>query len=258
MNIPKVGYGTYRLKGEVVYNSVRCALNSGYRHIDTAVLYKNHVEIGRAIHDTNVERSDLFITTKIRKQDMIDGKIISSFEQSLTDLKMEYVDLLLLHNPIDDVDKLKKCWETLIDLYFSGNVRYIGVSNFEIKHLMMLKQCRVQPMVNQIELSPFFTRNQLTKYCKDNNITIVAHTSLTKGVTLNDQTIIDIAAKYKTTVASIMLSWALQKDYIILPCSSNEQHIKENLISKIAIDPVDIEKLDNLNINKSFLKCFTK
>ena len=251
MSIPKIGFGTYQLLDRVAYESVACALKEGYRHIDTAKLYKNEAYVGQAIADSGISRDSLFITTKVLNKDQIKGKkrILDAFEKSLSDLKTDYVDLLLLHAPI--MDKLANSWEQLEYLYNHKKCKMIGVSNFEISDLKFFEESNViKPMVNQIELSPFYTRNELVSYCRKNNIIVEAHTSLTRGEKFNNDVLCEIAKNNKMSVPSVMLRWGLQNDYIILPRSDKPEEIRENIrvVDKV-IGKEDMERLNGLNEN---------
>jgi diketogulonate reductase-like aldo/keto reductase len=250
--IPKIGFGTYQLRDDEAYNSVITALNSGYIHIDTAKLYKNEANVGQAIKDSGKSRDVLFITTKVLNKDVIKGKqrILSAFEKSLSDLQTDYVDLLLLHSAI--LDKLDDSWSALEYLYTHGKCKMIGVSNFDISDLTFLDKLNktIKPMVDQIELSPFYTREKLVSHCRTNGIIVEAHTSLTRGQKLSHPVIVDMAKKYNISPAQIMLKWALQNNYIILPRSSVVSEIQENInIPDQEIGSEDMQILNGLNEN---------
>lgn len=256
--IPIIGFGTYQLKDDEAYQSTLHALKIGYRHIDTAVLYKNEKEVGKAIVDSKVPRNEIFITTKVLTKDQIKGKknILRSFNKSLQSLQTDYVDLLLLHVPVEE--KLIENWLILEELYETKKCKMIGVSNFSIKHLEVFEEnkkngvIKIYPMVNQIELSPFLTRDKLVEYCKNKKIIVEAHTSLTRGNKINDKIVTELAEKYSITNAQLLLKWAQQNGYIILPRSHQKEHIEENfkvLELKITISDDDMNKLNLLNEN---------
>lgn len=248
-HIPPIGFGTYQLKQTTAYTSTLHALKAGYRHIDTAVLYKNEQYIGQAIIDSKIDRSELFITTKVHINDMNKGhdEIVSAFENSLKDLQTSYVNLLLLHSPSKIIEKN---WKTLEYLYDQKKCLMIGISNFDIDSLQIIfdnKETNIYPMVNQIEISPFLKREKLVKYCKEKNIIIVAHSSLTRGNKLNNKLITNLAKKYDISPANLLIKWALDNNYVVLPRSSNPDHIIEN-ISKLDIKLLkdDIYLLNNI------------
>lgn len=254
-NIPYFGLGTYKLNKDTAYTIVKSAIKLGYRHFDTATVYRNEEAVGRAIKDSDVKRNEIFLCTKIWIDKIKDGEvgIMKSVNDSLKKLGMEYVDLVLLHAPVKD--HIVDSWRILEKLYtteLKDKVRFIGVSNYEICHLEQLKECKITPYVNQIEITPFLKREKLVKYCNENKIRIVAHSSLTQGIKLNDPVLIKIAEKYTVTVATLLIKWALTKGYTVLPRTSNIEHLEENLntitktIEKNALDELD-------NINETFI-----
>lgn len=253
MNIPSFGLGTYKLKkvNDEAYMSVKTALKLGYRHIDTAALYNNEENVGRAIKDSGIPREEIFITTKIQRADIWKGenKMIRSVNRSLKKLGVDYIDQVLLHAPIEE--KLLESWQILEKIYEDGKIRYIGVSNYKIEHLeIILKSCKIKPYTNQIECSPFLTRQKLVKYCADNDIIVVAHSSLTKGEKFDDPCINEIATKYNVTPACILIMWGLFKGFTIIPRTGNIDHLIENYgcsISSNFLVEQDIEKLDKLD-----------
>ena len=227
MDIPSTGFGTYRL-GKSTYDSVRCAINMGYRHIDTAPLYKNEAIVGNAINKSGINRKNLFITTKISRKELDTNSIAESIENSLKIMGLDYIDLVLLHEPIDYI----KNWELLTEYYNTigkNKVRFIGVSNFNETHLNDVYYINTKPYCNQIELNPFLLRNPIVEYCNNNNIKIVAHTPLTKGEKLGDIRLNTLANEYNITPAQLMLKWNLQQNNIVIPRSKNNSHIEENL-----------------------------
>lgn len=235
------------LKGDDAYNATLTALSVGYRHIDTAALYRNEADIGRAIITSKIPRKELFLTTKVLTKDQYKGPkaILKTFEASLRNLQTDYVDLLLLHGPCTEV--IEQSWTVLEDLYLAKKCLMIGVSNFSICDLQLMKNTRVYPMVNQIELSPFFRREKLVQYCIENKIIIEAHSSLTRGNKLGDPLITNIAKKNNISTAQVLIKWALQNNYIVLPRSQNPLHIKENIsMQHIKLSMEDMAILNNL------------
>lgn len=254
LNIPKCGFGTYKLSGEIAYTSTLNALHSGYTHIDTANLYKNEVEIGKAIKDSGILRENIWITTKVQIGDIRRGKdaIYDSVVNSLEKLQTGYLDLVLLHGPTDDV---VTSWKALEDIVLGNveqlkdKVRYIGVSNYEIRHLnILLISCRIKPYTNQIEVSPYMPRIELVEYCRQKDIIVTAHTSLLKGNKFDDSKLENISNRIKINKPLILLAWALWHDMIILPRSSNLEHIQEN-IKSLNVKLVDdvVKELDEFH-----------
>lgn len=231
MEIPSIGFGTYRLLSNTE-ESVLHALNEGYHHVDTAPLYKNEAQVGSAIANSGIDRRQLFVTTKISRNELLKNKISESIENSLKTMNLDYIDLLLLHEPIDIVTN----WKLLCE-YQSANkhkILNIGVSNFdEIDLIQVHEFCDNNGYdkikYNQIEVNPFIQQKSLVDYCKSNNIKIVAHTPLAKGEKNTDLNLNIIAQSYNNTPSQIMLKWAHQNDLVIIPRSSNKSHITENI-----------------------------
>lgn len=260
MDIPLIGFGTYRLK-DSTYNSVKHAIKTGYRHIDTAPLYKNEERVGDAIKDCGIERKNLFVTTKISRDNLKTNDIKKSITESLKKLKLDYIDLILLHEPIDYV----KNWQMLYEFYRtegSGIVKNIGVSNFNIGHLNKIisnennsvsSQSLIKPYCNQIEINPFLHRKEIVEFCNTNNINIVAHSPLAKGEKLNDKNLNMLSNRYNISTSNLMLEWNLKQNNIVIPRSSNNTHIEQNIsntnISKFSDE--DIERLNNLDCQYS-------
>lgn len=263
MEIPLIGFGTFRLKGDDAYNMVLSALQNGYRHIDTAKLYGNEKNVGKAIKDSGINRNEIFITTKIWKDDLKnENRMIKSVKNSLKKLDVDYIDLVLLHTyPVEiggsDLSELVTTWKVMEDIIdnkiigLENKVRYIGVSNYKVIHLeQLLNCCKYKPYVNQIEITPFLIREDLSEYCQKNDIKVVAHTSLIKGEKFTDNKLITLSEKYKMSMSLLLLSWAVTKNYIVLPRTSNLTHLIDNYkCMKVILSDEIINELDNLNEN---------
>eukprot|EP00696_Hemimastix_kukwesjijk_P010235 gnl/Hemi2/22867_TR7653_c0_g1_i1.p1 gnl/Hemi2/22867_TR7653_c0_g1~~gnl/Hemi2/22867_TR7653_c0_g1_i1.p1 ORF type:complete len:282 (+),score=67.74 gnl/Hemi2/22867_TR7653_c0_g1_i1:83-928(+) len=245
--IPRLGLGVYQAaEGEETFNSVRTALQLGYRHIDTAALYGNEKSVGEALRASGIPRSEVFITTKLWNSDQGFAKTLAAFEQSRTKLGVDYVDLYLIHGPNTNSAKRLESWRALEQLLQEGKCRSIGVSNYGVRHLQELfANSTVKPAVNQIELSPFLNRTELVAFCKANEIVLEAYSPLTKGRKLKDPRLMAIAAKYGKTTAQILIRWGLQHDFVSLPKSSNPVRIRENIeIYDFAISDADMAALN--------------
>jgi diketogulonate reductase-like aldo/keto reductase len=235
--IPNCGFGTYRLKGNEAKNSVLHALKCGYTHIDTANLYANETEVGEAIKENGVQRSDIWITTKVQIKDIRKGQdaIYESIRQSLEKLDTSYIDLVLLHGPVEG--QLIESWKALENILMDKcekikkeRIRFIGVSNYDVQHLeTILDICEIKPYANQFEISPYLNRDELVKFCKLNDIIVVAHTSLIKGEKFKDPKLIKIHQEEKISKALLLLGWALTHGMVVLPRSKNPKHIEKNL-----------------------------
>lgn len=242
--LPVTGFGTYRVKDIDV---IRKALLIGYKHIDTAELYKNEHIVKQAIDENNEK---IYITTKISKKSILSGKIKESWDERLK--IFGYIDLMLLHVPSKDP---LKDWMTMCELYRKNKeVRWIGVSNYEIDDLEKLKGCDIKPAYNQIEISPFCTNEKLVKYCNDNNIKIIAHTSLTNTTKFNDEKLSSVALSLGITIPNLMLSWARTQGYYVIPKSLSHAHMYENLYHGIILPDDLIQTLNLLDSNYKLIK----
>ena len=246
--IPQLGFGTWLIKDETeCKNAVRAALDTGYRHFDTAQIYENEQFVGQALAESSVPRRELFITTKIWNGNMFWDDIEPSFEESLKKLQTDYVDLLLLHFPVTELRR--PAWHRMQDIYRSGKAKAIGVSNYTIPHLEeLLRECEVKPAVNQVELHVFLQQPELVRYCQDNDIAIEAYSPLAHGYDMLDKTIAKIAEKHGKSVAQIMIRWCLEKGFVTIPKSTHPERIKENLDTlNFKLDEVDITQIAALD-----------
>jgi diketogulonate reductase-like aldo/keto reductase len=223
-SIPLIGFGTWQITGQDAYDAVSDALHAGYRHIDTAMIYHNEEEVGRAIADSGIAREELFITTKLWNDDHAD--VQAAFDLSLQKLGLDYVDLYLMHWP---VATRREAYKVMEAIYKSGGAKAIGVSNFTEQHLAeLLMHAEIVPVVNQVEFNPFLNQKELKDMCADKNIVIEAYSPLTHANKLDDEKLKIVAAKYKKTPAQILLRWAIQQDVVVIPKSSNPGRIAQN------------------------------
>lgn len=248
MEYPVISFGTYRL-GKDTYQSLDYALMNGYRSIDTASLYQIENVVGNYIGKNQINRSDIWITSKLNPKTYTksNDEIKQSILKTLNDLNTSYLDLFLIHKPQDEC--IIKCWSVLEEFYQQGIFRNIGVSNFDVHHMEMIHNFSKVPIyTNQIELSPFLKRPNVVKYMINNNIIVSAHSSLAKGEKFDDETILKISHKYSKTPAQIMLKWGIQNNYRIIPRSSKENHIIEDITLNFTINQNDMDELNNIQI----------
>ena len=252
VEIPYLGLGVFRTKdgGETV-NAVRWAIEAGYRHIDTAMAYGNEKSVGVGIRQSGVARKELFITTKLSVEDMLQGTQIQGFENSLKNLQLDYIDLYIIHWPV--TGKNKESWKILEDIYKSGRARAIGVSNFVASNLDKLPQgAKIVPAVDQVELHPHFSQQPLAAYCEKLGIAVEAWSPLggTGGKYLDDPVLKKIAEKYKKSAAQVVLRWELQRGIITIPKSTHQARIKANKdLYDFELSADDMKTINDLDKN---------
>lgn len=255
--IPCVGFGTYLTpEGQVAYESVRTALDAGYRHIDTASIYGNEESIGRAVRESGIPREEIFVTTKLWNSDQGYVSTLKAFEKSMKRLGLDYLDLYLIHWPRikghenDWVEYNRRTWSAMTELYNDGRIRAIGVSNFLPHHIESLMQvAETMPMVNQIELHPGLPRHEVTAYCRDNGIVVESWGPMSRGKLLDTGLLDDIAARYGKTPAQVCLRWHLQMGFLPLPKSVTPSRIEENaLLFDFELSPQDMEFISSISV----------
>ncbi len=251
VSMPWFGFGVYKVEdGSEVIDSVKAAIKAGYKSIDTAAIYKNEEGVGQAIKESGVSRNELFITSKVWNADQGYETTLEAYETSLNKLGLEYLDLYLIHWPVEG--KYKDTWRALEKLYKDGRVRAIGVSNFHVHHLEdILADAEIKPMVNQVEYHPHLTQEALHSFCKKEKIQLEAWSPLKQGELLTDETINEIAKKYRKSAAQVILRWDLQNEVITIPKSITEQRIIDNAnIFDFTLSEEDMTKINDLNKNE--------
>ena len=227
--IPQIGFGVFQIPAEDTARVVGEALESGYRHIDTAWGYMNEAGVGEAITASSLDRSEVFVTTKVWNSFQGRERTLESFDASLTALGFEYLDLLLIHWPAPERGRYVETWETFVELRESGRVRSIGVSNFQPEHIHAIVEATgVVPVINQVELHPFFQQRTLRDFHDLHGIVTEAWSPIARGRVADDPTIITIANELGRTPAQVALRWAIQHDIVVIPKSVTRDRIGTN------------------------------
>jgi methylglyoxal/glyoxal reductase len=253
VKMPWVGLGVFKVEdGEQVVDSVKTALEVGYRSIDTAAIYGNEEGVGKAIAESNVPREELFITTKVWNSHHGYEATLKAFDVSMEKLGLDYIDLFLIHWPLPFQGKYVETWRALEKLYKDGRVRAIGVSNFKVHHLEeIIANCEIVPMVNQVEYHPRFNQRELHNFCKKHGIQLEAWSPLMQGGMLEEPTLVGIAKKYNKSTAQIIIRWDIQTGVVTIPKSVKPHRIAENAdVFDFELTQEDMDKIDALNQDK--------
>jgi 2,5-diketo-D-gluconate reductase A len=251
--IPQFGFGVFQIKPADTAGAVSTALQAGYRHIDTAQMYGNEKEVGEAIGKSGLDRADVFVTSKLNNGFHRPDDARKAFDDSLDALGIEYIDLFLIHWPLPtryDGDYVST-WQTLEEVYRAGRARSIGVSNFQPHHLRRLHtECEIPPAVNQIELHPYLTQDDVRAFCGEHQIAVEAWSPIAQGMVLDDPTIVSIASGAGKSPAQVVLRWHIERGDIIFPKSVTPARIRENIdIFDFELSSQDTEAITALNRN---------
>ena len=252
VSIPCIGYGTWQTpEGKIAFDSVKCAIQVGYRHIDTAAVYGNEKSVGEAITASNIDRKELFITTKLWNTERGYETTLKAFEKSRKTLGLDYIDLYLIHWPSNKADGAKvnfETWQALEKLYNDGLVKAIGLSNFLEHHTrFLIDSAKIVPMVNQIEFHPGQMQKEAVAFSKSNGILVQAWGPLGQGRMLDNATLKNIASKYNVSVAQLCIRWCLQNETLPLPKSITPSRIAENTdVFGFAISDNDMQIINKI------------
>lgn len=254
VQLPAIGFGTYKLQeGKECFESVKFALENGYRHIDTAAVYENEKSVGDAIRQSGIRQEELFVTTKVWNTERGYETTLKAFDESMERLGLDYLDLYLIHWPANakqyqDPKGLNAAtWRAMEQMYKDGRVRSIGVSNFLSSHLGdLLETAEIVPMVNQIEYHPGYTQQATVDLCRQHNIVVEAWSPLGRGRVLDEPLLTELAKKYNVTTGAICLQFALQQGICVLPKSATPQRIIDNFSVHVELSPEDIERIRQL------------
>ncbi len=249
--IPQLGFGVFQIEPKDTAEAVSQALQIGYRHIDTAEMYGNEKEVGEAVASSGLDRSDLFITSKLNNGFHRPDDARRAFDQTLSDLGLDYVDLFLIHWPLPtryDGDYVST-WQTLEEFYRDGRSRSIGVSNFNPHHLRRLhEETTVRPAVDQIEVHPFLAQDDVRAFCHEHEIAVEAWSPIAQGAVLDDPTITEIARRVGKSTAQVVLRWHIQRGDIVFPKSVSPERMKENFeIFDFELEDVDMAMITGLD-----------
>ena len=255
VKIPAIGFGTWQVKdGNEAYESTLWALEAGYRHIDTAYAYGNEESVGRAVRDSLIPREEIFITTKLPSHIKTYDGTIEHFNESLTNLGLEYVDLYLIHAPWpwsnigeDCTEGNIEAWRAMIEIQKSGKARAIGVSNFAVKDIEAIVDATgVKPAANQIRYFIGNRQDAITDYCQANGILIEAYSPLATGEIANHEKLRDTAEKYGVTIAQLCIRYCIEKGTLPLPKSVHKERIEANIDVDFHIEKEDMDYLDSI------------
>jgi 2,5-diketo-D-gluconate reductase B len=248
LEVPEIGLGTYKLHDRECSQIVRKALDIGYRHIDTAQMYKNERAIAEALNVSNVPREDIFLSTKIWHTNLEADDVLQSTEETLRQLDTPYVDLLMIHWPNDQYD-LRATIESMLVLRDQGKAMNIGVSNFPLDLLTKVKEeIRAPIFCNQVEFHPFIDQLDLLDYAIENDIMITAYSPLAQGKVMENEDLQEIAEKYGKSPAQISLRWLIEQENVVaIPKASSEEHLRENFdVFDFYLEDEDFERIDQL------------
>ncbi len=252
--MPQIGLGTYRLEGQNAYQAVLTAIEVGFRHIDTAQFYGNEREVGQAIKDSGVPRSELFITTKVWWDKLRPNDFIRSVESSLMRLDLDYVDLLLVHWPSPNNQvPMAEYLAALKQTKLKGFTLEIGVSNFTIAQLKQAQAILAPEVIytNQVEVHPYHANQTLIEHCHQHQIHVTGYMPLARGKVLSDPVIVDLANKYQRSASQIVIAWCLLNGITTIPSSSKRDHLTDNLAAmSLSLSPADVAKINDLNRNQ--------
>jgi len=286
--MPALGLGTWKSNPGEVYDAIRIAIRLGYRHFDCAAAYQNEDEIGKAFSDAfkqgDVKREELWITSKLWNANHLKKDVIPAFEKTASDLQLDYLDLYLMHWPValkpgtgfpNSADQfipiseapLDETWTEMEKIYESGRVKHLGVSNFNITTLDgLMKNAKVMPEMNQVEMHPFLAQEKLVKHCQDNGLHLTAYSPLGSGdrpaerilstepKLMEDTTIQKIAEVHSVTPAQILLAWQVNRGVAVIPKSTNEGRLKLNLESaEIKLSDEEMKSINSIETDFRYI-----
>ncbi len=249
VEIPQLGFGVFQVPPEETVEAVTAALDIGYRHIDTAEMYRNEKQVGEAIARSGISRDDIFVTSKLNNNNLTFDDALRSFDRTLADLDSGHVDLFLIHWPLPTVRDFMDVWRALERVHQEGRARAIGVSNFQTAHLeRLLSEGSTPPAVNQIEAHPYLTQEALRAFGESHGIATEAWSPIARGRVLDDPTVIEVAERVGRTPAQVVLRWHVQLGSIVFPKSVHRDRMRENFeLFDFALSDADVAEISALD-----------
>jgi 2,5-diketo-D-gluconate reductase A len=249
VQIPQLGFGVFQIPPKETAAATRTALEVGYRHIDTAQMYGNEKEVGQAVRESGLDRADVFVTSKLNNGFHARDDALRAFDQSLADLRFDYLDLFLIHWPLPKVGDYVETWKALEEVYRSGRAKAVGVSNFQPHHLRrLLAETEVPPAVNQIEVHPYLSQDEVRAVGAEHGIATEAWSPIAQGKVLDDPVVIRIAHRLDRTAAQVTLRWHIQRGDIVFPKSVTRSRVEENFaLFDFELTGDDMTAIDGLN-----------
>jgi 2,5-diketo-D-gluconate reductase A len=249
VEIPQLGFGVFQIPPAETADATLAALEVGYRHIDTAEMYRNEKGVGEAIRRSGVDREDVFVTSKLNNGFHARDAALRAFDQTMTDLDLGYLDLFLIHWPLPTLSDYVETWRAMAEIYASGRVRAIGVSNFQPAHLQrLISETGTVPAVNQVEIHPYLTQDEVRSFDTEHGIATEAWSPIAQGKVLDDDVITAIASRLDRTPAQVTLRWHIQRGDIVFPKSVTRSRIEENFaIFDFDLTDDDMSAITGLN-----------
>ena len=252
VEIPQLGFGVFQIDPDETKDATLAALEVGYRHIDTAQMYRNEKEVGEAVRASGIDRDDIFVTSKLSNSYHAYDAALGAFDQSLKDLDIGYLDLFLVHCPLPGVGDFVETWTAMEKMYESGRVKAIGVSNFQPHHLRrIMGETTVTPAVNQVEIHPYLANEEVRAFDAEHGIATEAWSPIAQGKVLKDPTIVRIAENLGKSPAQVTLRWHIQRGDIVFPKSVTRSRVEENFdIFDFELSETDIADIAGLDRNE--------
>jgi len=249
-SIPRLGFGVFESTDAL--KSTGAALQAGYRHIDTARYYHNEPEVAEAVRSSGIDRSSIFITTKVMSHEHGTSATLSAVQDSLKKSKLDYFDLVLLHDPMSGKKKRLEAYAVLNDLSQKGSIKSIGVSNYGVHHLKEIKEAGLPtPTINQIELHPWIQQKEIVSYCNQEGIVVEAYCPLVRGGRMGDKTLKEVCAETGKTGGQVLIRWSLQRGFVPLPKSDTPSRIRDNCdVYSFELSKEQMAKLNALDEGK--------